>query len=107
MGARRPVRPAPGPSRRPQGLQPIGDVIGIGIDGGDPQKELPGPRKLTRTFREIGQDVPLSKVSLGRVPDESARPGFNQEVDGAGQVPVVGSRASEDETTLGEDLGIG
>ena len=107
MGATRTVRPAPGPSRGPQGLQPIGDVIGIGVDGGDPQEELPGPRKLPRTFREIGQDVPLPEVSVGRIPDESSRPGLNQEVDGAGQVPVVGSRASEDETALGEDLGIG
>ena len=92
---------------RPERLEPGGHVVGVRVGRGDAEEELAGLGQLAGPLHEVAEHVPLAEVSFGRVADQAAAPGLDQQGHRPGQVAVVGPGPGQHQATLGQDLGVG
>jgi hypothetical protein len=77
------------------------------IDRSDAQEELSGLRKVAGPLHEVAEHIPLAEMPFRRVPDQAARPGFDQQGDGTGQIAAVGPGAGQHQPALGEHFRVG
>lgn len=101
-GLGRSTRPAATGSKSGVAVLGVGQ---IGIGGRHATEELTGVGGVAGALVEVGQDVPLTDVTLRGMAEVAAGAGGGEDFDRRVQLALVGQIRGEDHATLGQDVG--